>query len=99
MIKDAIKFPAKKEMVTLATRDGLDEDAAIWSLAYDRLFRVANELLPLETRQAVLTDPLTTPWHSCVIWEFNAVGLHPVKCHIHLRKRKNTGLPSIMDLE
>ena len=60
MIKAALKYPVKKEMVALATKDGFVEDSAIWSLAYDRLFRVENELLPLETRQVVPSEPLTS---------------------------------------
>ncbi len=93
----AIRFRQPREdMLQLERRDW--ELAAICSVAYDRLFRVPSELLPLETRLHVPADPLEATWHSAVIWEWRVPYSCPLKAHIHLRRRKNTPLPSCLDM-
>jgi hypothetical protein len=97
-----------REQYELAARFGQQDDnseeqrywelAAICSAAYDRLFRVPSELLPLESRLKVPEEPLNTLWHSAVIWEWTTPYKNPLRAHIHLRRRKTAPLPSTLDM-
>ena len=68
------------------------------SIAYDRLLRVPSEILPLETRSKVPDYPFTATWHSAIIWEWTTPYAHPIRAHLHFRRRKGEPLPSTLDM-
>ena len=101
--KQAIRGVQKMRMVEMASSEGDLQAAALWSLAFDRLFRVQSELLPLERRSSPPADMLNASWHSAVVWDLSGVDpmlpdRRPLKASIHLRRRKNNPMPTVMEL-
>lgn len=77
-----LRKPEVRALVHCAVGEGCPEEARIYVIAYDFLFRVANELLPiqLDGRYGVPDDCLD--WHS-------TVDINPGVASVKLRSRKN----------
>ena len=101
LVKPSIRSKPKDLMVRDALEQGDLECAAAFSLCYDRLFRFQSELYPLEMRSNIPPEPLTSVWHSALVFEHDLDSRRerPLKGHIHLRRRKNSELPCVLSTD